>query len=130
MNFLLPFSVIETDWSIQMANDIVTNDWVCANCSETFHITGMQKLQHQKGKKTNVFASERHTIFNNLLNLFLVCKPIEIEPKIDEEAASSSSHRRPHGSKEFKCSECRKTLYLSSIDILKHRKTCRRKETK
>lgn len=47
-----------------------------------------------------------------------------INQKQFEEAAAAE---RPHGSnsKLFPCSNCKKELYLSSIEILKHKKMCR-----
>lgn len=41
--------VIETDWSIKMADDIMTNLWECQNCSNSYYLSGVQKLQHIKG---------------------------------------------------------------------------------
>lgn len=42
-------SIQETDWSIQIADAIVTNEWKCPNCDNVFFITGIQKLQHKNG---------------------------------------------------------------------------------
>lgn len=47
------FSVQETDWSIQIANMVVTNEWKCPNCECSFFINGIQRLQHRKGKFEN-----------------------------------------------------------------------------
>lgn len=44
-------SVRETDWSIEIAELIVTTEWQCANCQGTFNLTGIQKLQHMNGRK-------------------------------------------------------------------------------
>lgn len=45
-------SLNETDWSVQMANDITSLDWQCKECKNIFNISGIERLQHQKG---NVF---------------------------------------------------------------------------
>lgn len=47
------FSVKETDWSIEMANEIVSNVWECEKCKFSFNITGMQRLRHIMGKSSN-----------------------------------------------------------------------------
>lgn len=44
------FSVMETDWSIDMANVIATNEWSCSKCQNTFYLNNIQKLQHINGK--------------------------------------------------------------------------------
>lgn len=43
-------SVRETDWSLEMAELIVSTDWKCSKCECTFNATGIQKLQHANGK--------------------------------------------------------------------------------
>lgn len=57
------FSVLETDWSIQMADIIVTTEWICPNCDGSFHINGIQRLQHKKGDNTAYILS---ILFNNI----------------------------------------------------------------
>lgn len=47
-------SLNETDWSVQIADMIVTNEWVCPNCEGTFFINGIQRLQHKKGKNHRI----------------------------------------------------------------------------
>lgn len=42
--------VIETDWSIKMADDIMSNLWECQNCGNSYYLSGVQKLQHLKGE--------------------------------------------------------------------------------
>lgn len=39
----------ETDWSLEIAELIVSNEWKCTNCDLTFNLTGIQKLQHTNG---------------------------------------------------------------------------------
>ncbi|XP_062554172.1 probable ATP-dependent RNA helicase DHX34 [Armigeres subalbatus] len=90
----------ETDWSLQMLDDIESNDWECNNCSCTYNLTGMQKLQHK-----------------------MVCKPCTREIDPSAESAGTSSNQKP-GSKRYDCPTCEKVLYLSSIEILKHKKSC------
>lgn len=50
--------VIETDWSIKMADDIMSNSWECQNCNNSYYLSGVQKLQHIKGlmKSTSMRA--------------------------------------------------------------------------
>lgn len=56
--------------------------------------------------------------------LFVECKP-QPKPKDDTEIDMMSDHQ-PHSSntKAFQCFNCKKNLYLTSIEILKHKKTC------
>ncbi|XP_019537327.3 probable ATP-dependent RNA helicase DHX34 isoform X1 [Aedes albopictus] len=91
----------ETEWSMQMMDDIVSNDWECSNCGCTYNLTGIQKLQHK-----------------------MVCKASLPEPTEPAESAGTSSSNQKPGSKRLDCPVCGKVLYLSSIEILKHRKSC------
>lgn len=49
-------SVRETDWSVEIAELIVSNEWKCPNCDTVFYVTGIQKLQHSIGKNTINFS--------------------------------------------------------------------------
>lgn len=42
-------SVRETDWSVEIAEIMVTTEWKCIKCENTFNLTGIQKLQHING---------------------------------------------------------------------------------
>lgn len=48
-------SIRETDWSLEIAAMIVTTEWNCPNCKNTFNMTAIQKLQHIDGKKNTKF---------------------------------------------------------------------------
>lgn len=66
----------------------------------------------------------------NIFFVFAVCKKSESDDaensvQDDYKDRPSTSKRLP-GTKEFKCTGCDKILYLSSVEILKHKKTCRR----
>lgn len=56
--------------------------------------------------------------------LFSVCKASLPEPTEPAESAGTSSSNQKPGSKRLDCPVCGKVLYLSSIEILKHRKSC------
>lgn len=43
-------SIDETDWSMQMAEEIYANEWECPHCHSISNMTNIQKLQHAKGK--------------------------------------------------------------------------------
>ncbi|XP_031621594.1 probable ATP-dependent RNA helicase DHX34 [Contarinia nasturtii] len=103
---ILYAAVRETDWSCEMADLIVTTEWNCTHCGGTFYLTGIQKLQH-----TNE------------------CKP---KPEIDDSndqsgaMADNQQNSKPQNSnsKLYSCPNCKQELYLTSTEILKHRKTC------
>lgn len=63
------------------------------------------------------------------MNIFAECKPeSKINDSHDQNNATleSQSNSRPQSSnsKLFSCPNCKKELYLTSTEILKHRKTC------
>lgn len=93
--------VHETDWSVQLASEICSLDWECSVCKQMFNVTGMQKLQHKA-----------------------VCVRAPVEPTA-EELEREAQVARPSNVKEFRCAHCKRTLYLTSVDVLRHRKSCK-----
>ncbi|XP_055541784.1 probable ATP-dependent RNA helicase DHX34 [Wyeomyia smithii] len=93
--------VTETDWSMQMYDDIISNDWECSRCSCTYNLTGMQKLQHQ-----------------------MVCKSTLTEETESQPQEPAKSGKHKPNSKKFDCPICETTLNLTAIEILKHKKSC------
>lgn len=97
-------SVCETDWSIEIAQLIATTEWTCPKCTGTFSITGIQKLQH---------IDE--------------CNQRYAKEAVDQpnETPETSQGQQNSNTKLFACTVCRKDLYLTAIEILKHKKSCR-----
>jgi ATP-dependent RNA helicase DHX34 len=92
----------ETDWSMQMAEDIFNAEFECSGCDQIFNFTSIQKLQHMA-----------------------ICKK-----KVEDEKPKEEENLRPTSSNQklFKCSVCLKQMYLTNIDILKHKKSCKIKD--
>lgn len=104
LTFKIHLSIDETDWSMQMAEEIFNAEFDCPGCSQIFNFTNIQKLQHMA-----------------------VCKkPVE-EIIVDDSLrpASSSSNQ-----KLYKCLVCLKQMHMSNIEILKHKKSCKIKVEK
>ncbi|XP_070493229.1 probable ATP-dependent RNA helicase DHX34 [Chironomus tepperi] len=91
----------ETDWSMQMEEEIFSTEFKCPCCDMLFNFTSIQKLQHQH-----------------------VCKPAKKEESDKDE---SDKFLMPSSSNQklFACNVCEKEMYMSKIDILKHRKYCK-----
>lgn len=89
----------ETDWSMQMAEEIFNNEFECPGCKLFFNFTSIQKLQHQH-----------------------VCKPVKIK-----DTSEKDDRPRPTSSNQklFKCDNCGKETYMTNIEILKHKKNCK-----
>uniref|UniRef100_A0A182U3Q7 RNA helicase n=1 Tax=Anopheles melas TaxID=34690 RepID=A0A182U3Q7_9DIPT len=95
--------VVETDWSMQMQDLILEQDWECGHCRGTYRLTGLQKLQHT-----------------------VLCKPVDVEeekvaPPTTSDASSSS---KKLNATRYDCSNCGQQLMLSAIEVLKHKKSC------
>jgi ATP-dependent RNA helicase DHX34 len=91
----------ETDWSHQIAEEIFNNEYECPGCKCIFNLTNIQKLQHMATCK------EESEVDN------IIVKDTETRP-----LATSSNQ------KLYKCEVCKKEMYLSNTDILKHKKKC------
>uniref|UniRef100_A0A8D8IRH3 Probable ATP-dependent RNA helicase DHX34 n=1 Tax=Culex pipiens TaxID=7175 RepID=A0A8D8IRH3_CULPI len=92
--------ITETEWSLAMYDEIVSTDWECPNCNCSYNITGLQKLQHK-----------------------MVCVLSSVQSEPQPATPSTSGQQKPN-SKRLDCRVCEKTLYLSAIEVLKHRKAC------
>lgn len=97
-------SIDETDWSMQIAEEIFNAEFECPGCSQIFNFTNIQKLQHTASCKK---------------------KTDEKEPPEEEMTRPTSSNQ-----KLFKCSLCLKHLHLTNVEILKHKKSCKIKDEK
>lgn len=89
-----------------MAELIVTTEWTCSKCNGTFNLTGIQKLQHTDECNERIAAEEAKNPKN----------PDELEPNQNQSSSNT---------KLFACTHCNKNLYLTAIEILKHKKSCR-----
>lgn len=111
-----------------MANDIVSTEWECEKCKNSFNITGMQRLRHIMGKAFDWWRANEHQFFKK--KLFPECKKIH---DAEEQSTSKNSNETNEieakpgksNSKKFICDVCNKKMYLTSIEILKHKKTCK-----
>lgn len=94
--------VSETDWSSQIAEEIFNNEFECPGCQCVFNMTNIQKLQHSA-----------------------TCK-VETQVDDDERKKDDENMLRPSSSNQklFKCDVCKKEMYMSNTEILKHKKKC------
>uniref|UniRef100_A0A182Q8L6 RNA helicase n=1 Tax=Anopheles farauti TaxID=69004 RepID=A0A182Q8L6_9DIPT len=94
--------ITETEWSMQMYEEILQQDWECEHCRGTYRLTGLQKLQHT-----------------------VVCKPVETEESAEgKPPTSEAGSSRKLNATRYDCSSCGKRLMLSAIEVLKHKKGC------
>ncbi|XP_075979752.1 putative ATP-dependent RNA helicase DHX34 [Anticarsia gemmatalis] len=92
--------IVDTDWSYNSYQETYSLPWTCPNCGITVCLSPLEKLQH-----TQFTCSAKDE------------KKEEIKPK-------TSRENKPNG-KEYKCDICKETLYLTPVEILKHRKSCK-----
>lgn len=92
----------DTDWSLQMEKEIFSTEFHCPGCDMMFNFTSIQKLQHQH-----------------------VCKPVKNET-VDKDDSDKFLLPSSSNQKYFKCAICKKEMHLSNIDILKHKRNCKK----
>ncbi|EGI58771.1 Putative ATP-dependent RNA helicase DHX34 [Acromyrmex echinatior] len=85
----------ETNWSEQLIAEMQETEWHCQNCNLQAILSSIEKLQHQNS-----------------------CK---IADMITVDAKSENSTRKAN-SQAYECPDCLLTLYLTPIEILKHKK--------
>ncbi|XP_018359215.1 PREDICTED: probable ATP-dependent RNA helicase DHX34 isoform X2 [Trachymyrmex cornetzi] len=85
----------ETNWSEQLIAEMQETEWHCENCNLQTILSSIEKLQHQNS-----------------------CK---IADMITVDAKNENSTRKAN-SQAYECPDCLQTLYLTPIEILKHKK--------
>ncbi|XP_037805947.1 probable ATP-dependent RNA helicase DHX34 [Lucilia sericata] len=98
----------EQQWCLNMDLELSTHMWTCNYCDYEMEFNVIEKLLH----KTNCTKRQRYY------------------QKNADETLSTSSHKNSSGSSsknkiKYKCPTCSIELFLSQIDILKHKKSCR-----
>lgn len=86
----------ETDWSERLITEMRETEWRCQNCNFQAVLSHIEKLQHQN------------------------CCTIAHAANIEKE--SENITRKPN-SQAYECSDCSQMLYLTPIEILKHKKS-------
>ncbi|XP_013170006.1 PREDICTED: probable ATP-dependent RNA helicase DHX34 [Papilio xuthus] len=94
--------VIDTDWSYNMYQEIYGIPWTCPDCDISACLSPLERLQHKQ----------------------FMCSSRTEEKKTDVKTAPREN--KPNA-KEYKCENCNETLYMTPVEILKHRKTCKSK---
>ncbi|KAK2587022.1 hypothetical protein KPH14_010983 [Odynerus spinipes] len=87
--------VRETDWSDKIMVDMCEVTWTCQQCNIEAICNSIEKLQHQS-----------------------TCTKSSVKETIDK---ANEKQLKPN-SKTYDCPECSKTLYLTPIEILKHKR--------
>lgn len=90
------YSIKETDWSEKLIAELQETEWHCQNCGLQAILSSLEKIQHQN---TCIIANE-----------------------ISEDDKESKNVTRKPNSQAYECSHCSQTLYLTPIEILKHKK--------
>lgn len=88
--------VRETEWSERLVAEMQATAWQCPNCDFESVLPCLEKLQHQN---SCVRAADASSI----------------------EGESENVARKPN-SQAYECSDCSRTLYLTPIEILRHKK--------
>lgn len=88
--------LIETEWSDKLMVDMLETEWHCQNCNMKAIFTSIEKLQHQS-----------------------TCSKSSLE-KTNTETETFIAHKP--NSRAYECEECKQTLHLTPIEILKHKK--------
>lgn len=89
------YSIKETNWSEQLIIEMQETEWHCENCDFRAILSSIEKLQHQ--------------------NSCTITDPANV----DEESGNIPCKAN---SRAYKCPDCSLTLYLTPIEILKHKK--------
>ncbi|XP_018399875.1 PREDICTED: probable ATP-dependent RNA helicase DHX34 [Cyphomyrmex costatus] len=86
----------ETSWSEQLIAEMQETEWHCQNCNLQAILSSIEKLQHQNSCK--------------------IVNTITVDAKSENTTRKANSHA-------YKCPDCLLMLYLTPIEILKHKKT-------
>ncbi|CAK1542274.1 unnamed protein product [Leptosia nina] len=90
--------VVDSDWSYNSYQEAYSLPWTCPNCEISLCLSPLERLQH-----TNFTCSSKE-------------EEKEVKPVIKEV--------KPNG-REYKCEICKETLYMTPVEILRHKKSCK-----
>lgn len=91
--------LLENDWSDKMAGEMMETPWECCNCHFRGIVGSVDKLQHRR-----------------------VCNNQGSEEVVEEGKKTESNSRRKPNCNEYECKACQKTLWLTPIELLRHKK--------
>ncbi|XP_013140316.1 PREDICTED: probable ATP-dependent RNA helicase DHX34 [Papilio polytes] len=93
--------VVDTDWSYNSYQEIYGMPWTCPDCEISLCLSPLERLQHKQ----------------------FMCSSRTEEKK---EVKTTTRENKPNA-KEYKCENCNEVLYMTPVEILKHKKTCKSK---
>ncbi|XP_053611726.1 probable ATP-dependent RNA helicase DHX34 isoform X2 [Plodia interpunctella] len=93
--------VIDTDWSYNSYQENYSLIWTCPDCNIALCLSPLERLQHKH----------------------FTCTARTEEKK---EVPKPTRENRPNA-KEYKCECCSEVLYMTPVEILKHKKICKMK---
>lgn len=96
------FSVIDTEWSYNSYQEVYSLPWTCESCHIIACLSPLERIQHTK------FTCSSRTQENL------------------PEVSSAPKDNRPNA-KEYKCETCEQNLYMTPVEILRHKKSCKGK---
>ncbi|XP_073829965.1 probable ATP-dependent RNA helicase DHX34 [Musca autumnalis] len=103
----------EQQWCINMDNELNQHTWTCSYCDFQMDFNVIDKLIHKQSCKKRQQSSEGNEGKSNLGS--------------SGGSSSSASSSNAKNKMQYNCPICCKVLYLSKIDILKHKKVCTNK---
>lgn len=93
------FSVVDTEWSYKIYHETYNLPWTCPQCEITLCLSPIERLQHKQ---------------------FTCSAKTEQKDKVERKPVREN---KPNA-KDYKCGNCGHTLYMTPVEILKHRKGC------
>ncbi|XP_073960326.1 probable ATP-dependent RNA helicase DHX34 [Choristoneura fumiferana] len=93
--------VVDADWSYNSYQESYNVPWTCPNCEISVCLSPLEKLQHTQ----------------------FTCSA---KSEVKQETPTVTREIKPNA-REYKCENCEETLYMTSVEILKHKKSCKKK---
>ncbi|XP_063627218.1 probable ATP-dependent RNA helicase DHX34 isoform X1 [Cydia splendana] len=93
--------VVDNDWSYTSYQESYNIPWSCPNCGISVCLSPLEKLQHTQ----------------------FTCS---LKTEVKTEAPTTSRENKPNA-REYLCESCEETLYMTAVEILKHKKSCIKK---
>ncbi|XP_068622478.1 probable ATP-dependent RNA helicase DHX34 [Battus philenor] len=94
--------VVDTDWSYQSYQETYELPWTCPDCEISLCLSPLERLQHKQ----------------------FMCSSKTEEKQIKD--TKPPRDNRPNV-KEYKCDNCNEVFFMTPVEILKHKKSCKSK---
>lgn len=115
------FSLVDEEWAVNLSQQIRETPIICPNCDLMVCGSFITQLEHEVLCKKQILKGKCR---KNVQIIYILLDKFVVD---DKELSRSDHPKIPANAKKYECEICNQILYLTSTEILKHKKKCNEK---